>query len=163
MMKPTAALAILSILATAACELAEPFQGPGFDPGKGLTTDAEGPFVVATTRLVLTPDDSEAQSVFDAQMTKLNAALETQPGFIGHSLSVKLFDPAEGYRTLSVWEDEEAMLAWVVGDAHLEAMGATAEHVEAGQTATWTITREEMPPSWEDAKAHLDEHGREAY
>lgn len=156
------ALALFPVLVTGACDLAQPFQGPGFD-GQEVTTEATGPFVAATTHLVLKAGDDAAAGVFDEQMKKLNAALETQPGFIGSSLSAKLLSSPGEYRTLSVWEDEEAMLAWVVGEAHAEAMEAMTDHVETGRTVSWTLTRDEMPPTWQDAKARLDEDGHEAY
>lgn len=152
---------VVGCVAAAGCELAQPFQGPGYSLSSGLTSTAPGPFVVATTLLEV-KDDAEARAAFDGFMAPMTEALPTAPGLVGSSLATG----PDGYRTLSVWESEDAMLGWVVSSVHADAMGGMVQHVDGGATASWTMTREELlagPPSWDDAKARLDGEGASAY
>ena len=67
------------------CALEQPFDGPGFKNG-ALTTDAEGPFVVATTRLDV-KDDGDADAAFGKHMEAMQKALPEQKGLVGFSLA----------------------------------------------------------------------------
>jgi heme-degrading monooxygenase HmoA len=143
---------------------APPLEGPGYQ-GDVLVSEAPGPFIVSTTQLILKSGDSEAQPLFDKNMEVINVALPQQPGLVGFSLGIEPF--TSGYRTLSVWESEDAVVGWVVSDAHATAMGELAEHSDpASAVLSWTVTREELlaaPPSFDDAKARLDAEGRQVY
>lgn len=153
-------LILVPTFLTTGCALEQPFSGPGYDNG-ALTTDAAGPFIVVATHLDV-KDDADADAAFSAHMEALQKALPEQPGLVGSALSgVPLSNDEQ--RTLSAWESEEAMLAWVVSDVHAKAMQDMATRSEGGRTVSWTLTRDEMPPTWEDARKRLDEDGREAY
>ena len=146
-------LALVVLASSVGCELAQPFEGPGFSLGEGLTTDAPGPFLAATTHLTL-KEGAEVQQRFDALMSAISEELPETPGFVGVSLA----QGTEGYRTLTVWEDEAAMLGWVTSPAHIDAMVATPDIINEGRTTHWTMTRDELlagPPSWDDAKARV--------
>lgn len=167
MIDARASLFVVAVLSSlpllSGCDFAAPFEGPGYVPGEGLTTDAPGPFVVSTTWLVVKDGDGNQQA-FDGHMEKLGKALETQEGLVGKSLSLPL--GVVGYRTLSVWESEEAVLDWVVSDVHSAAMSDMADRAADGAVTSWSMTRaelEEAPPSWDDARARLDEDGRSVY
>lgn len=143
------------------CELAQPFEGPGFSISGEVLTDAPGPFIAATTLLTLN-EGSEAQTAFDGFSAAMNEELPTAPGLVGKSLA----QGPDGYRTLSVWETEEDMLAWVVSEVHADAMSGMVDHTKGGATVSYTLTRDDLEagaPSWDDAKARLDEDGKEAY
>lgn len=162
-MKVPVFAALALVVASTACDIAPPFEGPGY--ANGLTTEAEGPFTVSTTLLVLKEGDPDAQGLFDKNMEVLNKTLPDADGLVGSSLSFTLF--GSGYRTLTVWESEEAVLGWVTSEAHGNAMSEMADHSDpSSSVASWTMTREELeaaPPSWDDAKARLDSDGREVY
>lgn len=161
-MKSVVTLALMT--ACTGCYLEQPFEGPGYSLGDGLTTDAAGPFVVSTTSLVLA-DGDEAKRAFDGHMAVLTEQIKTQPGLVGFSLALPI--GSEGYRTLSVWESEDAVLEWVVSDAHAAAMDDMADKSKPESAVmSWSMTREELeegPPSWEDARARLDADGRKVY
>jgi heme-degrading monooxygenase HmoA len=146
------------------CYLEQPFEGPGFSLGDGITTDAEGPFTASTTSLILA-DGDEPKQVFDKHMAVLGEKIKTQPGLIGFSLALPI--GSEGYRTLTVWESEDAMLEWVVSDEHLAAMDEMADKAKEGSAVTsWKMERAELeagPPSWEDARKRLEDTGRTVY
>ncbi len=155
----TASALAAAITSIAACDIARPFEGPGFQGGE-VTTKAPGPFVAATTFLVINDDDA-AQAAFDGHMSKLTALLKTTPGLVGSSLG---FRPgSKEYRTLTVWETEDDMLTFVTSNAHSDAMQDMGDKVASGETTSWRITRAQMPPTWDDAKARLEKSGTTAY
>ncbi len=160
----TLALATLALATASGCYLEQPFEGPGFTLSDGITTDAEGPFTASTTSLILVPGD-EAKAAFDKHMAVLSEKIKTQPGLIGVSLALPI--GTEGYRTLTVWESEEAMLEWVVSDEHTAAIDDMADKSAEGSAATsWSMERAELelgPPSWEDARKRVDATGRSLY
>jgi heme-degrading monooxygenase HmoA len=159
-----AAVVVIIATVTGCGVFAPPLEGPGYE-GEVLVSEAPGPFIVSTTQLILKSGDSEAQALFDKNMEAINAALPQQPGLVGFSLGIEPF--ASGYRTLSVWESEDAVLGWVVSDAHAAAMGEMADHSDpASAVLSWSVTREELiaaPPSFNDAAARLDAEGRQVY
>lgn len=162
MIKVLAATAFVVVTA-AACDLAPPFEGPGYSLDDGLTSDAEGPFVVGTTLLVLN-DDPDAQKHFDEHMAAIRDVIDDQKGLVGKSLAIGIGKP--GYRTLTVWESEADMLGWVVSDVHAAAMDDMVDYSASGSVASWTMTREELEaaaPTWDEAREHLDADGTAAY
>ena len=158
-----APVVVAVVAATAGCDLAQPFEGPGYSLSEGLLSEAPGPFVVGTTWIVLS-DDPEAQPTFDKHMSAMIDVVDDAKGLVGKSLSQPI--GTEGYRTLTVWESEEDMLAWVVGETHAAAMSDMADLAKDGKTTSWTMTRDELaaaPPSWDEAKQRLDDDGVNAY
>ena len=154
----------LTIFAFTGCHLEQPFEGPGYSLGDGLTTEAAGPFVVSATNLLLLDGDA-VKKAFDGHMAVLQEQIKTQPGLIGVSLGLPI--GTEGYQTLTVWENEEAVLGWVTSEAHAAAMDDMADKAKpASAVASWTMTRAELeaaPPSWQDARTHLESNGRTVY
>jgi heme-degrading monooxygenase HmoA len=161
MMKSMVLLGV--VLSSSACfELALPFEGAGFEGGGKLKDDVpEGTYLVSTTWIDL-KDTDEAQRRFDALMEPLREQLKTQPGLVGYSLAFKPFSNAD-YRTLTIWESEEAMLQWVVSDDHVAAIAESGDIGADGAVTTWTATRAELPPTFDEARARLDEDGRKLY
>lgn len=135
--------------------VAQAFGGPGFDPETGqLLEPIADEYVVSTTQLLPKPDEA-AQAAFLELTNGVVAQLMETPGFLGLSLA---FEPSCGFaRTLTVWESEEAMFAFVNSGAHVEAMGQTFAVGVTGRVTSWTAPAEEMPPSWEDAIAKIAE------
>ena len=162
---PATAL-ILGILALAGCEpslpgwIFQPFEGPGIDADGEVTATPgeEGQFVLATTFL---PVRAESQVLFSDTMEPILAALDAEPpGLVGTSLARTI--DASAYRTLSVWESEEAMFAFVLGDAHAVAI-SRAPNIEVegeARAARWRINPQDVPPAWPDVVARLDREGR---
>lgn len=151
---------VLSFIALSACGMEEPFEGPGFEDGE-LTTRAEGPFSVVAITLDV-EDHNEANAAFNEHMADMRDAIADQPGLIGSSMSL-VFMSNDKYRSLSVWETEEDMLAWLESDARIGALRGLEPHLESGREVTYTIERAEMPPLWDEAERHLDERGQDAY
>jgi heme-degrading monooxygenase HmoA len=151
---------VVAFVALSGCEVARPFEGPGFKDGK-VTSKHEGKFVASST-LVNIKDDSKSKEVFDKHMAVLSEKLEDQPGLVGVSLSF-VVGSTDDYRTLAVWETEEDMLAWVTSEEHAAAMAEMVDYTEDGAVVSWEIEKDEIPPTWDEAKRRVDDDGRHAY
>lgn len=75
--------------------------------------------------------------------------LKPARGLIGYSLRAKFLH--KSFWTLSVWENEEALRAFVRAVPHREIMTALAPHMGRTSFKQWTIKGTELPPDWNDA------------
>lgn len=92
--------------------------------------------VVSSTYLRL-KDTEEAQQRFDELNGPITAEL-TAPaeGLMGLSIRISL--ECNTARTITVWESEEALMKFVLGDAHINAVRATGELSRGGTiTDVW--------------------------
>ena len=144
------------MLLSIACAPASPFEGPGYDPDRGLTTDAPGPYVAVVTEAVVS---SDGHDLFDQHVEQIEDDLADRPGLVGVSLRGEVFGDTRW--TLSVWEDEAALGAFLGGQAHGAAMGAAHRSTDRVRSARWTVSRAQVPPDWDAAIERLD--GAEAY
>ena len=162
-------LALLSVpLLLAGCQYVhdgwafQPFQGPAFDIKDGLLIDAEEgqTFVIAATYL---PVSKDSRDLFGERMDAIQAELDAEPdGLIGYALAQKLVGSDE-YRTVTVWEDEDAMMAFVLGEAHLAAMASSTQIKDPEGEARvhrWEIAADALPPVWDDVIEMTDSQGR---
>jgi heme-degrading monooxygenase HmoA len=157
------ATALVGLAGLSGCALEQPFEGPGYVLGEGLVGEPRDTYIAATTDLIL-GDAPGAQAAFDTHVAAMKEAIVDQPGFVGMSLGTVIFGNSQ--RTLTVWESEEAMLAWVVSDTHaaaMEAFAADGMADPASKVAQWTLTADEMPPTWAQAREHIEAGGREVY
>ena len=134
-----------------------PLKSARYDPDKGGLVDSlQTEYVVAATRAVVKPERDE-----DFMSLGLNvvAQVASQSGMIAYATG----EGSCGDRfTLSIWENEEAMYAFVTSGAHASAMAQSAELVHEGSTTHWTASEAEVNAlSWDDAQQHLEPpHGR---
>lgn len=150
----------IAALSLGACEISAPFAGPGFQNGE-VTVDAEGPYFIAATHLILPADDAESDTIFNERMDAISAVIDDQPGLIGYSFRTKI-GGVDRY-TVTVWESEEDAVAWVNHDVHVDAMSAMAGRAAGGLTTHWTIEAADLPPEWDAIKARLGTDGRDVY
>lgn len=142
-----------------------PFEGDGYTLDEGLTVDlpANHEYVVATTYLPINPEP-ESRELFDGHMEAIRAELDGGvDGLIGVSFGTTVL--GDEVRTLTVWRDTEALYGFMLGAAHAAAMedAAAIEQPGTAMVTQWTATEDELPPTWEQAREHLDEHGRTVY
>ena len=130
-----------------------PLAGPGVDPDTGaLRAPPAAGYHVSTTYLQIKPD---SQQLFGELVAPIVQQLGAQPGLLAVQLTT-----AAGCgtaRTLTIWESEEAMFGFVLGDVHQDAVGRIDE-VSRGASAfaTWTATTLD-DTTWEAAASRLDE------
>ncbi|MET0385128.1 MAG: hypothetical protein ABW321_04175 [Polyangiales bacterium] len=126
---------------------------PTPDGGNVPVTELQVPpgrYVVSTTYLQLRQDDA-GRARFGELMVPIMAELASRPGLVGVSLSTSR--SCGTARTLSVWEDDAAMLGFVTSEAHLAAMGAVTEVSRGGSLVThWE--GDETTVSWQSAADH---------
>lgn len=78
--------------------------------------------------------------------------LAETPGLIGYSLRAKVL--RHRFWTLSVWEDDAALMAFVRKEPHRTTMGALQPHMDATAFIRWNIAGSDLPPSWDEAMRH---------
>jgi heme-degrading monooxygenase HmoA len=79
--------------------------------------------------------------------------LKDTPGVVGYSLDAKVF--AKEYFTLSIWDDDAALQAFVQHVPHVEVMSKLAGDMDQTKFVTWTITGADARPTWAEAKQRL--------
>jgi hypothetical protein len=130
-----------------------PFQGPGYDVDQGLTTDAPGPYLAVA---VHTDVPLGYRRSFNRHVGQIMDDLDVRSGLVGYSLNGA--SGGEAW-SLSVWEDEESMLEFVVGDAHGAAMGELGGELNFVETVRWEVEAEELPPEWDDVFERMETSG----
>jgi heme-degrading monooxygenase HmoA len=78
------------------------------------------------------------------------------PGFLGGSL---LPDRKLTFWTMTLWQDQAAMRAYMTGGAHLKAMPKLLEWCDEASVVHWTQDAAAMP-SWKDADRAMRAQGR---
>jgi quinol monooxygenase YgiN len=131
---------------------ARPLSGPGYDPATGVITPMQDSYVISTTQILPRP---EKQSDFFALVGMVTADLDQRDGMIAYSLGL---EPTCGFaRTISVWRDEAAMMAFATGDAHMAAVGQSFDVGITGRVMHFTLPASEMPVTWDVAAARIAE------
>ncbi len=111
---------------------ASPLMGPGVTDG----AVAAGDYVLSTTYLQLAPD-AESQRLFQQLVEPITEDLQTRAGLVAVSLG--LSEACGVARTLAVWEDDAAMIAFVTSAAHAAAMVRVTDISRGGSVVThWT-------------------------
>ncbi len=77
--------------------------------------------------------------------------LGRSPGLIGYSLFARL--RRKQFWTLSVWEDEEALMEFVEAVPHRTVMSALRPDLGPTQFIRWAIRGDAYPPTWHGALA----------
>jgi len=80
---------------------------------------------------------------------QIQKQLRDTPGVIGYSLRAKLI--SRNFWTLSVWEDEKALMDFVAKIPHAEAMKAMIPHMGSSKFTQWRVNASALPLRWEEA------------
>lgn len=83
----------------------------------------------------------------------IQTQLEHAEGLVGYSLRAQLF--RRHFWTLSVWEDDKALMDFVSTVPHEEVMKKLQGHMGPTSfgTVRWTVKGASVPPDWKDALA----------
>ncbi len=85
--------------------------------------------------------------VFDtAQVVKQLASAQ---GLLGYSLLARPL--SKRFWTLSAWENEKALAAFVQHPPHRNIMTALAQHMDKTQFVRWPVKGSQLPLQWDDA------------
>ncbi len=138
--------------------LIEPGLGEAGDPANwpALPPDA----IVASTYLRL-PEGEDARAIFDELMQPILGELMASEGLMGVSTTGS--ESCNTVRTLTVWASEDAMMQFVTSDAHIAAMGRTADVSRGGSiTSHWTVGEFDAI-LWETVLPRFAEHDGPIY
>src|SRR5262249_49753142 len=75
--------------------------------------------------------------------------LQRSPGLIGYSLRAELL--TGHFWTLSVWENESALQAFVRAAPHEETMRALLPYMGPTRFVRWTVPGAHLPVRWDEA------------
>jgi len=75
--------------------------------------------------------------------------LRRSKGLLGYSLRAEL--GAKRFWTLSAWQDEVALQAFVRAQPHVQTMRVMASRMAATKFIRWTVKGSELPVSWDEA------------
>lgn len=139
------------LLLAAACTPSSPLKGPGLNDDGSLRIDADGPFLVVVTHTKIAKGERKA---FNEHVEAVDEQLDAQSGFVARSLRAEMFGRERW--TMTVWTDELSMLDFVTSGAHVQAMQDTATVLDGLHTASFEVSKAEMPPTWDQALAELD-------
>ena len=124
---------------------AVPLAGAGVDES-GLRA---GQYIVSSTYLQLNPD---ARHTFDQLIGPVLEDLQTRDGLL--ALSLGQSEACVALRTLAVWRDDAAMIAFVTSPAHTAAMAGVTDVSRGGSVVThwagdegsarWAVAAEEL-------------------
>lgn len=122
--------------------------GPGADPMTGELVAEGTSFVVSSTYLAIKPE-AAAQQAFGESVAPLVPALLANPGVVAIQLGSSM--QCGTARTFTVWQDEAAMMAFVVGDAHANAIARTPEISRGGSVVTHWTASSVAEITWDEA------------
>ena len=80
---------------------------------------------------------------------QIQKQLRDTPGVIGYSLRAKLI--SRNFWTLSVWENEKALMDFVAKIPHGQAMRAMVPYIGPSKFTQWKVNASVLPLRWEDA------------
>jgi quinol monooxygenase YgiN len=83
---------------------------------------------------------------FSCQIQK---QLRHTPGVLGYSLRAKLI--SRNFWTLSVWENQKALMDFVAKIPHGEAMKDMTPHMGPSKFTQWKVNGSALPLRWEEA------------
>ncbi|MBL8740369.1 MAG: antibiotic biosynthesis monooxygenase [Myxococcales bacterium] len=140
-----------------ACEetnfAAQPLSGPGYDAETGFVGEPQATYIASTTQIYVAPEKQKA--FLDASIDVIGQLADT-PGLVAFSVGGDT--ECQVNRTMSIWESEDAMYAFVTSGAHAVAMGQLTELSLTGKTTHWTTTPEEIEAqTWDTVRAKLAE------
>lgn len=130
------------------------WMGPGVgDDGQLL--EPRDTYIMAVTGGV--PRASEAEQVqFGMHNMRITEDLFTRDGFIAANLGGS--NTCRTGRTISLWRDRDAMMAFVLGEAHLLAMREVSAVLQESKTGH-VVYEPSTPgalPTWQDYHDHMD-------
>lgn len=139
-----------------------PLEGPGYDAETGLTFEPapDQTFVVAATYLSVS---RQGKGLFRERMQGIQAELDAGPdGLVAYATGGRLV--GREYRTVTVWESEDDMMAFVLGEAHAQAMvdgGDIRDPDKGARVVRWEIDPDALPLDMADVQARTDDEGRQ--
>lgn len=90
--------------------------------------------------------------------TQIQEQLRRTPGVIGYALRAKVL--SRNFWTLSVWEDETALMDFVLKIPHGEVMKALAPFMGRTKITQWKVAGSTLPLRWEEVIRRSHQEGQ---
>lgn len=139
------------------CAFNTPLSGPNYQSGAALEAVGITEVVVSLTEAEL-KRNRDARDLFWKYVDDIDVQLETQPGLIASSKRVTLF--GQKAWTMTIWQDQAALMAFVQSDVHQIAARRTPDMITDGRFATFVMASRELPLDWDTALDRLQTEGR---
>jgi hypothetical protein len=127
--------------------MSAPLAGPALVDG----VLPRGQYLISTTYLQL-GQDAESQQLFQSLIGPVVADLQTRPGLLALALGTSA--ACGTARTLAVWEDDAAMIGFVTGEAHGNAMARVTDVSRGGSIVTHWVG-DESSAAWSQAATRI--------
>jgi len=82
-------------------------------------------------------------------LSQIVKQLAQSNGLLGYTLLAQPF--SKRFYTLSAWQNDAALRAFVQQPPHLQIMSALAPHMDKTHFVRWTVKASALPLQWEDA------------
>jgi hypothetical protein len=129
-----------------------PWAGPAFDQATGeLVAPLPLPHIVATTAGWPKADGWE---LLNMQSNVVIGDVFAREGLLGATFGISM--ACGSARTITLWQDEASMMAFVVGEAHSTAIATALPSTRAWETTTWSEATDDQPPTWDRVRDELD-------
>lgn len=79
--------------------------------------------------------------------------IDSAPGSVGYSLLARPME--KKFWTLSAWETEDALQAFVQQPPHMRIMVALSPHMKKTDFLRWAVRGSKLPLNWDDALARF--------
>ena len=80
---------------------------------------------------------------------QIRRQMRETPGGVGYSLRAKIL--CRDFWTLSIWENDHALVDFVAKAPHSEAMKSIAPYMGGTKFTRWKLLGSAIPPSWHEA------------
>lgn len=140
-------VSIISLSFLSGCQIATPFKSVA---SKELDPNAELLVVVTHARL-----GQQGHGEFYRQTGKVLDSMKGQPGLIGHSIRRTI--GGDKAWTMTIWEDEASINAFVRGAAHRTAVRRSNASMTDIDFHRFTIPASQAPLSWKQVFAKITE------
>lgn len=142
---------LISAIGLSACSVSTPFQGQVFTEANEKTV------YVGITHATLR-NDLQSRSLFFDYVKEVEDSLPQNPGFLGFSKRLALF--GNDAWTMSVWDDQTSMEAFVRSEPHQRAIRNAMASLTSARFARIEIEAAEAPLTWDEALKVLESDSR---
>jgi heme-degrading monooxygenase HmoA len=144
------ALLLVGAGLAAACRVATPFRGPGFDDDVGALAEVPQSVVVAITAGRI---EAGGASAFAARLDEVLAALPANDGLVGFSVRRELF--GDRIWTLSAWRDDDSLDRFLASPEHVRAVREGGVPRSSVVFVRVPLPKALLPLSWPQAERLL--------
>ncbi|MFI6153786.1 antibiotic biosynthesis monooxygenase family protein [Kitasatospora sp. NPDC051170] len=130
-----------------------PWAGPAVDEATGLLREPiRGKHLIATS--VGWPKPGHEPAAIELNQAIL-AELYVRPGLLAVTLAISE-ESWNSTRSLSIWQDEQALLGFLTSTPHLAAARRVKELMYDWEGTNWEVEETSVLPTFDEARARLD-------